>query len=94
MTLNLNLPSDLAKRLRLAAERQGVSDDAYAVQLLERHLPSKQRQAELIALLQSWIDAPDVEEQQQTGDYLIRALDHDRLSDRKLYPDDLKGVTW
>ena len=29
-----------------------------------------------------------------TGEYLIRALDEDRLSDRPLFPPELKGVTW
>jgi hypothetical protein len=33
-------------------------------------------------------------EQQETGDYLIRVLDEDRLSERKLFPPELKGVTW
>jgi hypothetical protein len=33
-------------------------------------------------------------EQQETGEYLIRVLDEDRLSERKLFPPELKGVTW
>ena len=45
-------------------------------------------------MLQSWLDAEDVEEQRETGDYLVRALDEDRLSDRRLFPPELKGVTW
>ena len=45
-------------------------------------------------LLQSWIDDEDREEQQETGQYLIDALDEDRLSERKLFPLELKGVTW
>ena len=94
MTLNLNLSPELAERLRLAAEGRGLSADACAMQILERNLPCGDRRGELIALLQSWIDAPDGEEQKDTGDYLIRALDEDRLSDRKLFPEDLKGVTW
>jgi hypothetical protein len=40
----------------------------------------------LIALLESWLAAPDVEEQQEALDTLMRALDEDRLSDRKLFP--------
>jgi hypothetical protein len=48
----------------------------------------------LVKLLQSWIDEDDTAEQQETGDYLIQALDEDRLSDRKLFPSELKGVTW
>jgi hypothetical protein len=41
-------------------------------------------------MLQSWID--DEEEQQEIGQYLINALDEDRLSDRKLFPMKLKGI--
>ncbi len=46
-----------------------------------------------IALLQSWIDEEDDAEQRETGDYLIQALDADRLSDRQLFPPELEGVT-
>jgi hypothetical protein len=47
-----------------------------------------------VTLLQSWMDEGDTEEQQETGEYLIRALDEDRLADRPLFPPHLKGVTW
>jgi len=47
-----------------------------------------------VTLLQSWIDEGDSEEQRETGEYLISALDEDRLADRQLFPPDLKGVTW
>ena len=48
---------------------------------------------ELASLLQTWIDG-DAEEQRETGEYLIHALDEDRLSDRKLFPAELEGKTW
>jgi tetratricopeptide (TPR) repeat protein len=38
-----------------------------------------------VALLRSWLDE-DPEEQRETWDYLRKALDKDRLSDRKLFP--------
>jgi hypothetical protein len=62
--------------------------------LLDKSLPPKDRRTELITLLQTWIDEGDAEEQRETGEYLIRALDEDRLSDRPLFPPELKGVTW
>ena len=34
------------------------------------------------------------EEQRETLEYLLHALDEDRLSDRKLFPKELKGKTW
>jgi hypothetical protein len=94
MTLTLNLPPELEERLTDEARRQGLSADEYALDLLEKHLPPKDARAELVALLQSWIDEGDEEEQKETGEYLIQALDEDRLSERKLFPPDLKGVTW
>ncbi|NEO46600.1 MAG: hypothetical protein F6K55_21730 [Moorea sp. SIO4A3] len=54
----------------------------------------RQKQAEAVNLLQSWIDDQDIEEQQETGQYLIHALDQDRLSERELFPIEMKGVTW
>ena len=56
---------------------------------------SPQRRAEgLRALIHSWMDEESVEEQRETMAHLVRALDEDRLSDRKLFPRELKGKTW
>jgi hypothetical protein len=46
------------------------------------------------ALLQSWIENGDAQEQKETCEYLIETLDKDRLSDRRLFPPELNGVTW
>ncbi len=94
MTLTLHLPSELEQRLTQEAKRHGLALDAYTIQLLDKSLPPKERRTELVTLLQSWIDEGNPEEQQETGEYLIRALDEDRLADRPLFPPDLKGVTW
>lgn len=94
MTITLTVPPELEQRLTQAAEQQGVGVDAYALRLLEQHVPSSERRSELIALLQSWIDAADADDQKETGEYLVRVLDEDRLSDRKLFPPELKDVTW
>lgn len=48
----------------------------------------------LVQLIQSWIDEGDADEQRETLEYLIQALDEDRLSDRKLFPKELKGKSW
>ena len=94
MTLTLDLPPELEQRLTQEAERQGLALDVYTLQLLDKFLPPKDRRTELVTLLQSWMDEEDSEEQQETGEFLIRALDEDRLADRPLFPPDLKGVTW
>lgn len=47
-----------------------------------------------IDLLQAWIDGEDVEDQKETGDYLVQTLDRDRSSVRELFPPELEGITW
>jgi hypothetical protein len=94
MTLKIELPSELEERLSGEADRRGVPAETLTLELLDEYLPSPGRKAELLSLLKSWVDEKDPTEQRETGEFLMRALDEDRLSDRKLYPADLKGVTW
>jgi hypothetical protein len=52
-------------------------------------------QAEAIrALTDSWAKREDHEEQQETLERLIQGLDRDRLSDCRLFPEELKGTSW
>jgi hypothetical protein len=92
MTLTLNLPPELEKYLLQEADQQKISLEVMTIQLLTQSALSRQKQTAAVAMLQSWID--DEEEQQETGQYLINALDEDRLSDRKLFPPELKGISW
>lgn len=94
MTLTLDLPPELEQYLLQAAEQQGVSVEAMTLQLLTNSLQWKQKQAEAVDMLQSWIEDEDVEDQQETGKYLVQVLDEDRLSDRKVFPPEMKGITW
>ncbi|BAY88364.1 MULTISPECIES: hypothetical protein [unclassified Tolypothrix] len=94
MTLNLNLPPELEQYITLQAQQQGLSIETYTLQILKEHILPKENQSKLVNLLQSWMDEDDTDEQQETGEYLIQALDEDRLSERKLFPVELKGVTW
>ena len=96
MTLTLNLSSDLERRVREAADRQGKPAEVITLELLDRHLPSSEadRRARAIALLRAWREEDDGEEQRETWVALRIALDEDRLSDRPLFPDELKGISW
>jgi hypothetical protein len=94
MTLHLPLSSDLEQRLLLESQRHSLAPADYTLQLLSKHLPTRDRHTELVAVLQSWIEEGDAEEQKATGEYLLQALDEDRPSERKLFPSELKGVTW
>ncbi|KKI99951.1 hypothetical protein [Prochlorothrix hollandica] len=94
MTLTLNLPSEIEQYLLQEANRQGLSIESVTLQLLKSLILLRQKQTEAVNLLQSWIDDEDIEEQQETGQYLISTLDKDRLSDRKFFPVEMKGLTW
>ena len=61
-------------------------------QLEQRTAMLKQHRA--IDLLQSWIDTDDPAEQQKTGETLREGLDANRMSNRPLFPHELKGNTW
>jgi hypothetical protein len=94
MTLTLDLEPELEQYLLQQANQRGLSVEALALQILVSSILLQQRQAEAVNLLQSWIDDEDGSEQQETGQYLIYALDDDRLSERKLFPLEKKGITW
>lgn len=94
MALSLNLPPELEQYLVQEAKQQGISVETYTLHILQEYIVPKEKQSKLVNALQSWIDESDVDEQQETGEYLIHALDEDRLSERKLFPAELKGVTW
>ena len=76
------------------AQQHGLSLEAMTLQLLTQSILLKRKQAEAIDMLQSWIEDEDVEDQQDTGEYLVQVLDEDRLSERKLFPLEMKGITW
>ena len=94
MTLNLSLTPELEQFLTHQASQRGVSVSDYTLQLLGQHVQPKDRRTEAVALLQSWLDSDDEPQQHAAGEFLVQALDEDRLSDRKLFPPELKGVSW
>ncbi len=94
MTLTLSIPPDLQARLSQEAQRLGLKDSECALQLLDHHLPPAERRAQAVSLLESWIQETDDQEQKTTGDFLVKGLDDDRPSDRKLFPPDKEGVSW
>jgi hypothetical protein len=93
MTLSLNLSPGLEQYLVKEANQHGLSAGVMAIPPLTNSISLKQKQTEAVNLLQSWIDDEDESEQQETGQYLIHALDGDSLSDRKLFPLEMKGIT-
>jgi hypothetical protein len=94
MSITINLPVELEQHLLQSANEQGISLEAMTLQVLTNSIPLDRKQAEAVNLLQSWLDDEDDEEQQETGRYLLQALDEDRLSARKLFPLEMKGIIW
>jgi len=99
MVLKVELPPDLERRLVQAAANEGIPIEDYVVRLLTQHLPTlylpmDERRKALLHLLDGWINEMKGHELAPDDDEFLLALDAERLSDRKLYPPELKGVTW
>jgi predicted transcriptional regulator len=94
MTLHLSLTPELEERLRQEAQRLGKPSETIALQLLADHLPQPldERRAAAIAMLQEWMKEDDHmsahEEAENTR--ILRMLDEDRPSYRKLFAESLK----
>ena len=58
MGLLINLSPELQPRLEKSASGRGVSNDVFAIELLESELLRNNHYEELQTLLQSWIDEP------------------------------------
>ncbi len=97
MTLQLTLSRELEERLQQEAERRGQPTEALALRLLEEHLPPPldARRAAAIAMLARWQDedAALSQEEASTKAEVLRALDEDRPSYRKLFTAVLKDKT-
>ncbi|HYV35379.1 MAG TPA: hypothetical protein VE988_06730 [Gemmataceae bacterium] len=94
MTLQLTLPEDMEKRLEQEAERRGLPGAIVALQLLDQHLPPPldARRAAALSLLEQWRveDESLSKEEEASNAQVLRCLDEDRPSYRKLFVDVLK----
>ncbi len=85
---------DLEERLKQEAVREGLPLDEYALKVLGEHISRTEKaRKEKNSLLQSWIEEDD-DPREGYDDEFFRLLDDDRLSDRKLFPPELKGISW
>jgi hypothetical protein len=93
MTLQLTLPPVLEERLRQEAERRGQATESVALRLLDEYLPPlDDRRSAALAMLNRWMeeDASLSPEEAAANATVLRALDEDRPSYRKLFTDLLK----
>jgi hypothetical protein len=94
VTLQLHLSPELEQRLLREADRCGQPSEAVALRLLDCHLPpsADERRAAAVALLQRWIKEDDAltPEEAKANAEVLRQLDEDRPSYRKLFTDILE----
>jgi hypothetical protein len=89
MTIQLILPPELEERLRQEAKRCGQARESVALRVLDQNLPpaANGRRAAAVALLQRWTQEDESlsAEEIQANEKVLRALDEDRPSYRKLF---------
>lgn len=92
MTLQIELPTDLESRLHAECQRQGLSPADVALRILRQGLPPNERAAKAVAMLEQWAkeDEALTKEEYDANAEVLRQIDLDRLSDRKLFEDILK----
>ncbi len=85
MTITIDVPSEIASQLSAEADRQG-KDVPEVVQSLvaQRFTPRPYDPAAMIALLDSF-DEGDADEQRETLEYLMVAIDRDRPGQRSIF---------
>lgn len=90
--MTLTLTPDLQHRLFREAERAGKPADEYALELLDKQLPTAptagRENTPLAALLELWIDQGDENEQRETFEALKQGLNETRAAndERLIYP--------
>ena len=93
MTLKLSLPPDVETRLKAAASRNGQPADQYAVRLLDQHLPQAEPKRAAAQMLLNWAEEAEAltDAESAENEQILRAIDADRLSDRKLFTHLIQG---
>ena len=101
MTVTLTLAPELEFKLKAEAGRRGLQPEQFALTVLDEHfVPNKFRvdtakeQADRLAeMFRQW-NEEEVDDSEALDDEFFRMLDEDRPSDRKLFPPELKGISW
>jgi hypothetical protein len=90
------LPRELEDRLRHEADRLGEPTESVALRLLSQHLPPvlDEKRAAAISMLERWAeeDGRLSAEEAAANAEVLRALDRDRPSYRKLFTDILQDA--
>ncbi len=95
MTITLTLAPELEFKLKQEADRRDIPPEQYAIEVLDEHFThSAQERAEKLAeLFRQW-NQEEVDDSEALDDEFFKMLDEDRPSYRKLFPPEMKGITW
>jgi hypothetical protein len=95
-TITLALDTELERRLKQEADRQGLPLEEYVARVLNERISRAEleRREKLVALVQSWIDEDEASSEEGYDEEFLRMIDEDRPSYRKLFPPELKGISW
>lgn len=94
--MTIALAPEVEEKLKAEAARQGLSLDEYANRVLDEKISEaeRERRESLIALLQSWIDEDEASEDEYYDEEFLQRLDAERPEGSKLFPPELKGISW
>jgi hypothetical protein len=88
MTVILTLPPEVEERVQREAAKRSIPVAEYVASVVAAAVPpadEAERRARGFAALDAVAEMGSEEEQRQTFEYLAKAIDEDRLSDRKLF---------
>ena len=93
--MTITLTPELEFKLKREAGCRGLPPEQYALEVLDEHLDnSLQERVEKVAeMFRQW-NEEEVDESEALDDEFFRMLDEDRPSYRKLFPPELKGISW
>ncbi|MDE2106570.1 MAG: hypothetical protein KGL39_55660 [Patescibacteria group bacterium] len=87
MTVSLTLPPEVEARVQQEAAKRSIPVEEYVASVVTAAVPTvgeAERRARAAAI-ETISDMGTEDEQRETFEYLARAIDEDRLSDRKLF---------
>jgi hypothetical protein len=96
MTLILELPEKLEAALKSEALRRDVPAQEIVLLALDRELtlPKTPQAVRLAVLMEKWNKEMEDPANHESFDNVFVAMDEARVGQRKLFPAELKGVTW
>jgi predicted transcriptional regulator len=94
-SITLRLTPDLRFGLEREAGARRTSPEQFALEALEKSVAQslQERASKVAEMFRQWNEA-EVDESEALDDEFFKQLDENRTSFRKLFPPELKGISW